>query len=397
MAVLFRGARTIDRDGPIDVAVTGHQIAEVGRPLEARGREVVDLDGALLLPAFVEAHLHVDKAWTWRPDLPALSLREAIAHWKTVKAHHTGEELRRRGRSLLDRLLRFGTTAARTHADVDGYVGLAAVESLLALRREYAGRFTLQVVAYASSAMTPRDPADLRLLEDAVAMGADVVGGVPNLDGDPRACIDVLLDVAMRHGRPLDLHIDEGPPRAGVWVEYLADRVLERRPAHSVTASHCCALSAVSDPEASRIIEKIRAAGISVVECPTTNLFLQEADAADPTWRGVTRIRSLRRAGVTVAIASDNLRDVYYPYGQGNMLETAWVAALAARLGPREVPALLDMVSTEAARAIGLGPWGLAPGAAADLVAFPGDAHLLADRPAPLLVMAAGRWVISPR
>lgn len=402
MSLLLRGARTLDGLGrigtdPIDIAVSDGLITGVGAVPARAGVEIVDLDGTVVLPAFVDAHLHIDKAWTWRPDLPALSLRDAIAHWRTVKAHHVGEELLRRGRRLLDRLLRLGTTAARTHVDVDHYVELAAVEPLLALRREYADRFTLQVVAYASSAMTPRAPRDLALVEEALAMGADVVGGVPNLDEDPRACIEALLDVADRHRRPLDLHIDEAPPGAGVWLEYLADRVLAEKPAVPVTASHCCALSAMSDADASRVIEKVRAAGISVVACPATNLFLQEAAVSDPVWRGVTRIRSLRRAGVTVAIASDNIRDVYYPYGQGSMLETVFLAALAARFGPVELPALLAMGSTDAARAIGLGRWGLEPGARADLVAFPAAEHLIADRPLPALVMSAGRCIVRPR
>ncbi len=352
----------------------------------------MDLDGGLLLPAFVDAHLHVNRAYTWRPDLQPASLRDAAAQWRAIKPHHTGLDILRRGRRLLDQLLQFGTVAVRAHTDVDRTVGLTALEPLLALRDEYAGRVTVQVVAFPPAGASPYDPEERRLLEAAVAAGADLIGGVPNLDPNPRRAIDALVDLAAATGCRLDVHIDEGPPAQGVWTGYLAERAAAAGLAGRVTASHCCALGAMPDEDAARVIAALRGAGIAVVACPATNLYLQDdrAGAADPPWRGTTRIRSLRAAGVPVALGSDNVQDLFFPYGQGNMVEVAFLAALAGRYGGHELAEVLSMATTEGAQVLGLPGWGVEVGAAAHLVAFPPVDNFLAMRPTPRLVLSHG-------
>lgn len=392
-SLLLRRVRLLDCPDLVDVLVAEGYVAAVGPGLE--GLQTVDLNGGLLIPAFVDAHLHVNRAFTWRPGLRPATLREAAAQWRLIRTRHTGSDVLDRGRRLLDQIVRFGTTAVRAHTDVDRTVGLTVLEPLVALRDEYAGRMTVQVVAFPPAGASPYDLSERRLLEAAVAAGADLIGGAPNFDPDPRRYIDALIELGRATGCRLDVHIDEGHPARGVWTGYLAERAEAAGLVGRVTASHCCALGAMPEREARRVIAAMRAAGMSVVACPPTNLYLQDewVGAADPPWRGTTRIRSLRASGIPVALGSDNIQDLFFPYGQGNMVEVAFLAALAGQYGRHEQADVLSMATTEGAQVLGLSGWKIEIGAPANLVAFPPVENLLAARPAPRLVLSGGEVV----
>lgn len=373
------------------MGINGDRIIAVAPEVEGPAKRTIDLAGGLLLPAFIDAHLHIDRAFTGGPGGLPQSLHEAAVRWRETKAYHTGPDIITRGRKLLDGLLRFGTAAVRAHTDVDGIVGTASVEALEALRQEYADRMTIQIVAFPPSGSIPWTSAGRQLLARALRAGADVLGGLPNFDDNPRRHIDALLELAQEHGCSLDVHIDEGPPEQGVWVEYLAEQTVARGLAGRVTASHCSALGALPESDAGRIIEKMQAARLGVVALPSTNLYLRQRTPQGPAWQGITRIRALRSAGIPVALGSDNIQDVFYPYGEGDMLDSALLAALAVGYEPNELPDLLAMVTGEAALVLGLPDRRIAPGGSADLVAFPPGIALPAERPLPRVVITLGR------
>jgi cytosine deaminase len=377
-----------------DVAVDGDRIVGVGPSLALAGREELELDGAVLLPGFVDLHLHLDKAYTVELLGPADGILDARTRFYEYKARLTAEDVYRRGGEVLERLVRHGTAALRTHVDIDDRAELRGVEGVLALRRAYADRLRIQVVAF------PRGQADVDapylygLLRRALELGCDCIGGVPNLNARPHVYVDTILGLAREHGCRVDFHVEENCDADASVLEYVAEATVREGLEGRVTCSHCCSLSVVPDAMADRIIPKVRAAGIYVCTQPLTNLYLQGGGARVPGPRGLTRVRDLWAAGVPVCCGSDNIQDPFNPYGNGDPLLAALVAGLALRIGePTDQAALLETVTTVPAAAMGLTDYGLEVGARADLVALACAApqRVLAEQPARKLVLLGGR------
>jgi cytosine deaminase len=255
----------------------------------------------------------------------------------------------------------------RTHADTTLEGGLQSIEGLVEVRRRVADVIDVQVVALASWPISGPAGADLRaLVRDAVAMGADLVGGCPHLEDDPAAANETLLALAAELDRPLDLHTDETLDPAMCSLADLARRVIRDRFPHAVTASHCVSLGMQPADQQRATAELVAEAAIGVVVLPQTNLYLQGRDHGTGTPRGLTAIRALREAGAPVAAGADNLQDPFNPVGRGDPLETASLMVMAGHQLPEVA---YESVSTEARRVLGLAPAGLTPGASADLVA----------------------------
>lgn len=402
--VLDRAYRLGD-DAPVSIAVAGGEIQEVCPPPAAPPWPRYDLAGRVVLPGLVDAHQHLDKTHLY----PALgnesgTLDEAIARVREHYARCTVDEIVGRARRGLDLAIAAGTTAVRSHADTGSHAGLRGVEALLRLRSEYHDRVRLQVVAMAS--VEPDGSLGVRDVLEAVRMGVDAVGGAPwrAAHAALRASyVHRLFDVAEAAGRPVDLHADESLDPDHLTLVEIARRARASGLGGRVVVGHCCSLAALSDARAEAAIAEVAAAGLHVVTLPAVNLFLQARAHAQPTPRGVTRVRQLLAAGVNVAAASDNVRDPFYPFGDGDLLRTAALTCVVAHLSGRAgMEAALAMVTERAARAIGLAPsYGLRPGARADLVvldhAGPSDAGaVLASQPGRRLVLCGGRPAWPP-
>jgi cytosine deaminase len=273
------------------------------------------------------------------------------------------------------------------------------IEAMVELRERCAGRMTLQVVAHVTSDAARMRSAARAWIEQAVAVGADVIGGVPAFSDDPIAFIDLVFELAERHALPIDMHIDEHLDAGSL----LFDPLIERTRAHGmqgrVVASHSSALSALAPKEAQRIVEGLAAAGIGVITLPAANLFLQGRDAQALPPRGLTRVRELRAAGVPVAAGSDNIQDPFVPTGSGDLLEIARWTVLAGHLGLNDLAIAFDMVSRAPASIMGLGDdWGIREGARADLLITEADDHedLVASGALARTVMVGGRVVAAP-
>jgi cytosine deaminase len=204
-----------------------------------------------------------------------------------------------------------------------------------------------------------------------------------------------LFDAAERHGRPIDLHLDEHLDPERHSFAAVIERTRGRGMQGKVAAGHCSALSAIASPEAERIIAGLRDAGIAVITLPSANLFLQGRDVAGLAPRGLTRVRDLLAAGVKVATASDNLQDPFVPVGTGDLLEIARWTLLAGHLGLADLDRAFEMVTVAPASIMGLENYGIRPGARADLlIADAEDAgDLVASGPAARAVMSCGRLV----
>lgn len=381
---LLRGGRLAEsgwvEPRPLDMAIgTDGRIAEIGRDLAAEGCEIVDLGGRLVTPALVDMHQHLDKSHSVdEAPNPSGTLAGAGAAFGAYAQGLTSEAITRRARRTLEACLERGTVAIRSHANVDHQLRLRSVEALVALKQDYRDRMHLDIVAFVTSSAAKGDIAAARhLLEDALAAGADTVGGAPNLAPDPAAFIDMLMETAARHNRPIDLHIDETLDPSARCLEHLAMRTRQMGLWGRVVAGHCSSLAAVDDKVAGKIMEQVLEAEIGIVTLPAANLFLQARDSARLPARGLTRVVELMRLGVPTATASDNIQDAFVPVGSGDMLEMARWTILAGHLLADAPAVAFDMITRVPASMMGIETASLAVGDWANLLVT--DAADVAD------------------
>jgi cytosine deaminase len=290
----------------------------------------------LVLPAFADLHLHADRAYATGPR-PPRSLDDAVELVSEVKRASSEDAIRRRALLLLERALAHGTVRVRTHVDVDELVEERALRGVLAARAELDGRVDVEIAAFATKLCDPTTAEGRRRLVSAVDAGADVLGAVPAFHADADASITALLRLAHELDVRADLHVDETTDPHALRLERLADETLALGLEGRVSASHCCSLASVAPRDARRTVEKIAAAGICVIVQPALNLYLQDRGDATPRARGLTLVRELHDAGVPVRFGSDNVGDVFYPYGDADPLESAFLAAIGAHVDDEDV------------------------------------------------------------
>jgi len=378
--LILREAVLPDGRTAIDLAIHEGCLVEVGSRLKMSAEREMEMQGCLVVPGFVDPHLHLDIALMNSTICPGRlepyhSLAGLNQLLETRRKSFSSGDIEQRAGAALDLALRHGVTAVRAQCHVDPEVGLKHLEALLAVKARYADRMTLQLVVFPQQGL--RDPFTQELVREAFRLGADVMGGAPNLDRDPaggtdfRQHIDTALGLAMELDVDLDLHADLGIPLEigleDLEVVYLARRVMETGYTGRVTAGHVCALDSALPPITEQAIEWIRAAGINVISQP--DLYRLGREDKHHVRRGLTRVKQLLDGGVNVAFASNNVRDVMRPLGNLNPLEEALILAYGAHMDTVEdLNTLLEMCTARAARAIGLKNYGLEPGCQADLV-----------------------------
>jgi cytosine deaminase len=379
-------------DGQLDVLIVDGVIAAIGDALTAPpDASTIDLDGQLLLPAAVEPHAHLDKAFlAERVENRTGDLIGAIEAMIAFDGQITSDDIVARAERAARLMAANGYVAVRTHADTTEYNGLLNVEALVEVRRRVADVIDVEIVALTGEPVVgPAGATHRSLLRDALAAGADLVGGCPHLEsaGSIEAATDVFLEIAAGAGVGVDLHTDETLDPHVMGLEYLAAQILAGFP-HRVTASHCVSLGQRDATEQQRIAELVAAAGIGVVTLPHTNLWLG-GRGQQPVPRGLTAVDALRRAGVAVAAGADNLQDPFNPMGRACPFETASLMVLVAHDLPHVA---WDAVSAASRRVLGLPGGTIEVGAPADLVTVPGTSlrQAIAEGPTPRRVFRRG-------
>jgi cytosine deaminase len=370
-----------DRNGLFSVTLRDGRVGAI-RPAEAAGGPAW-----LALPGFANLHAHADRAYTVQSFRPR-SFADALAAAASSRAGFTAAEVEARATRLFDRSLAYGVTRIRTHTDVDPIVELRSMEGILAAKRRVAASIEVEIVAFSSSKNDLAESTALARLERAVDIGADLLGASLNSSADPPRALAALLDLAERADLPVDIHLDEHLQPEKMLAALVADEVIARRLQGRVTLSHLCVLAALDAKAAAALIDKLACAEVTVVALPETNLFLQERGETTPIRRGITRVRELLAAGVKVRLGTDNICDWFFPFGDGDMLETARMAAIAAHLD--DVPQLIA-AACDGRRVIGEGDL-------ADLVLMQASSFddALARRPSERIVFKAGRQVAGP-
>lgn len=353
----------------------------------------IDLDGYLVTAAAADAHAHLDKALSLDGLLSDQSdpgygdLHRAIAQWQVISESADADDYYRRARSAAVEMLGNGVTAVRSHCNLndgpDPFVGLRA---LIRVRDE------LRPVMDIEIAVLPAPWSPTADIAGAMSAGADLVGGCPHLADDPEAELDRLVALAHQFGVGLDIHADEQLTPDMLSVRSLARHARSRPIPGTVTAGHCVSLGVLEPELLAAVVAELAEAGVGVVTLPITNLYLQGWDHPSWTPRGITAVRALLDAGVTLAGGGDNIRDPFNPVGRADPLETASLLVVAGHLTVEESMAA---VTTGGRRVMGLPAAGPQVGATADLMMCKGISlrDVVARGPRDRVVVHAGRVV----
>jgi cytosine deaminase len=400
MDLVIRGARTADTDGRVDIAIRGGRIAKIAARIAERGAQEIDAGGKLVIPGLVESHFHLDKALLGAgAPAEARTVAGAIRTTAEMKRRFTREDIHARARRALELAIRHGTTAMRTHVEVDPIVGLAGMEALLPLQREYAWAIDLQLCVFPQEGIF-KSPGTETLMRRALAMGGQAVGGVPYNDADPLAHLDLVFDLAREFDRDVDLHLDFADDADALLVGAVAERTIRRGWQGRVVAGHMTALGALVPDDLAPVVAKIREADISILVLPVTDLYLMGRSDVRNVRRGLAPARRLHEAGVNVAVSTNNVQNPFTPFGDCDLLRVANILATAGHFGTVEDLVLVLRMATEhGARALRMPDHGVREGARADLVVLDcaEPAEAVGALPERLLVMKNGAVVVTNR
>ena len=372
METIIRHARLRGRQGTWDMGITNGRIAEVTEHLTGEANTEVDAAGNLILPTYVNGHIHLDKCFLqeqMRPNKDYTFGECLELTWEHKAGYTTEDILQRAGRAIQEGILH-GTTVFRAFADVDSIGKLRGLEGLLALRERWRGVVHIEVVAFPQEGII-RDPGTAELMEEAMRLGADVVGGLPwfeMLDEDARAHIDFCFALAKRYDKDVHMLVDDTDNPLSRSLEYLAVKTLREGYQGRVSASHCGALAAYNEVHAHKVMDVLKQAHVSISSNAHISLVVQGRYDQEPVRRGITRLKQLWRHGINVFSSQDDVADPFYPFGRNDQQEVvAYLCHTAHMTAPSEIEAAFDFVTYNAARALRLPDYGLEPGCKADL------------------------------
>ncbi|TBU91925.1 cytosine deaminase [Phytopseudomonas dryadis] len=361
------GLHRLDLDGP-RIAAIAPQPGSV-----AAAADDLDAAGNLVVPPFVEPHIHLDATLTAGEPAWNMSgtLFEGIERWAERKALVTFDDTKTRAKKTIDMLVDHGIQHVRTHVDVTDPT-LAALRAMVEVREETRQLIDLQIVAFPQEGI--ESYANGRaLMEQAIELGADVVGGIPHFENTRDqgvSSIKFLMDLAERNGCLVDVHCDETDDPQSRFLEVLAEEARVRGMGERVTASHTVAMGSYDNAYCSKLFRLLKMSKINFVSCPTESIHLQGRFDTYPKRRGLTRVAEIDRAGMNVCFGQDSIVDPWYPLGNGNILRILEAGLhICHMLGYADLQRSLDLITDNSARTLNLGErYGLEVGRPANLL-----------------------------
>lgn len=383
--LLIRNVRPMGQAGQ-DILIRDGHIAVIGTGLAADGAMIEDGKGAIAIPTLVDAHTHLDKT-TW--GMPWYAGRkggdlQALIDNERNERRAIGLDVHRQSMRHAIRLVENGAGHIRSHVDVDTDHGLTLLEGKLRTRDALKDAVDIQIVAFPQSGLMVR-PGTHELLDEALAMGADVVGGLDpsSMDRDPKGSLDAVFGLAEKHGKPIDIHLHEYGELGAFTLEMIIARSEALGMQGRVGVSHCFCLGMPDPLRVGPLMERVARADIRI--------FTTGHPSAE-----VPSLQAMRAAGIKVGLGCDGIRDTWGPWGQPDMLHRARIVGMKNRMRrDDELELLLDCASRGGAEAMGLEAPGLVPGAPGDLTLVAGEtlAHAVVEELPRPLVVKRGRVV----
>ncbi len=372
MQLVIRNANLPDGRQGVDIAIADGRIVAVDKNLAVHGASEIDARDNLVTPPFVDAHFHMDATLSY--GLPRVNqsgtLLEGIAVWGELKPDLTQEAIVERALRYCDWAVGRGLLAIRSHVDICDDRLLAA-EALLEVKKQVAPYLDLQLVAFPQDGLL-RSASAFTNLKRAIAMGVDVVGGIPHFErtmAEGAESVRLLCEYAAEQGLRVDMHCDESDDPMSRHIETLAFHSHRLGMQGRVTGSHLTSMHSMDNYYVSKLLPLIREAGVAAIANPLINITLQGRHDTYPKRRGMTRVPELMAAGVDVAFGQDCAMDPWYSLGSGDMLEVAHMGLHVAQMtGQQGMQACFRSVTETPARILGLEHYGVEVGCHGDLV-----------------------------
>jgi cytosine deaminase len=397
--IIVRNALTRRSPGTtVDIAIAGGKVTRIAPNIGGEAGEIIDAGGNLVTESFVNGHLHLCKVYTLEMvGMEALSsytsasmggAMTAIEQAAKVKENYDEKWIIKNVRKALDLAVRFGNTHIRAFADTDTKARLEGVKALLKAREEYKGRVEVQVVAFPQDGVV-RDPGAEEYIRKALELGADVVGGIPWIeysDEDAQEHIDRMFALAKEFDKDVSMLIDDAGDAGLRTLEMLVKKTIREGWQGRVTCQHARAMALYPEPYYRKIEHLLKVGRVAIVSDPQTG----------PLY---ARVRSLYEAGVTVALGQDDIADAYYPFGRNNMLEVAFLAAhLMWMTTFNDMKILYDLITVNAAKALGIRNFELAEGNPANIVVLNArnEWEAIWSHEAPRTVIKDGKNITLP-
>jgi cytosine/creatinine deaminase len=399
--LILRGGRIAGSERElVDIGVRDGRIADIRPRLESgegSARELA-LDGRLMVPGFVETHIHLDKSCiSDRCACRTGTLREAIETVARAKRDFTEEDIYARARRTLEKAIVQGTTRMRCHVEVDPRIGLKGFSAISALKRDHAWAADLEICVFPQEGLT-NDPGADELLVQACEAGAGLIGGCPYTDSDPPRQIARIFDLAERFDLDIDFHLDFDLDPSWMHLDEVCRQAVVRQWGGRVAIGHVTKLSALDGPALQRVGAKLADAGVALTVLPATDLFLMGRDREHSVPRGVAPAHRLREMGVTCSLATNNVLNPFTPFGDCSLIRIANLYANIAQIGrPDQLEACFDMITAMPAKLMNLSDYGLAVGNPADIVVLDctDRASAVAELAQPILGIKNGRISFS--
>lgn len=332
---------------------------EIAPHIQAADCPVIDLQGKLTLPPYVDPHIHLDYVFTARKEGAANgtgTLFEGIQRWSETKNDLTVSEIKERAVKAVRKELSHGVQYIRTHADVTD-PSLTSLKAMLELKEELKDLVTIQIVSFPQEGMYAYKGGD-ELVEEGLKMGADCVGGIPHYElarefGEKS--IHKIVELAVKYDRLIDVHCDETDDVQSRFLELLTALSLMEGIGSKTTASHTCSFGSADNSYAFKLMKNLKKAGINFISCPTENIYLQGRQDTYPKRRGITRVKELYENGINVCFAQDSIQDPWYPLGNGNLMNVLDNGIhIAQMMSFDEIDNVLDLITVNGAKTMNI-------------------------------------------
>ncbi|WP_290434771.1 cytosine deaminase [Aeromonas caviae] len=355
--MLIRNVRLAGREGMWQILCQGGVIRAI-EPMSTQLLSARELDGeqGLVIPPFIEPHIHLDTTQTAGEPSWNLSgtLFEGIERWAERKALLTHEDVKQRAIHTLKWQIANGIQFVRTHVDVSD-PNLVALKAMLEVREEMTAWVELQIVAFPQEGILSY-PNGKALLEEALQLGADVIGAIPHFEFTREYGVESLhyvFDLAEKYQVLVDVHCDEIDDEQSRFIETLATLAYERGMGHRVTASHTTAMHSYNGAYASRLFRLLKMADINFVANPLVNIHLQGRFDSYPKRRGITRVKEMLEANINVCFGHDDVFDPWYPMGTANMLQVLHMGLHVCQImGYEQINDSLKLIGNHSARTL---------------------------------------------
>lgn len=404
--IAYKNAKLRHREGLYDIVTEGEKIIGIAKDCAGKysDAEIVDLGGRLVCEPYVESHIHLDYVYT--ADIPAEetasgTLFEAIEKWSGSKHQLSKEDIKKRAYKGILTEMRNGVQYIRTHVDVTD-PELTAFQAMLEVKEEVKDKVDIQLIAFPQEGMYAYRDGD-KLVEQALKMGADVVGGIPHYEftrEDGVKSVKKAIELASRYDKLVDIHCDETDDDQSRFVEMIAAEAYFSGLKDRVTASHTCAMGSYNNAYAFKLMSKLAQSGINCISCPTENTYLQGRYDNYPKRRGLTRIDELTAAGVNVSLGQDSISDPWYPLGNGNLMnQLDFAIHISHLMSVEQIWNALDYITVNGAKTLHLSDYGIREGSSASFIVIdaPNEFEAIRERAGIIRSVRKGRTIFEKK